>query len=251
MWHHARRFLFSTLFALLPAVAAMADPAPLPAVAIVDVNNAPPYRVIRQIGQRTEYAGLYIDVVKSLAVRLGVTLEFREVPFRRALDDMEKGKADLMLGPNRTPAREAFMIYLNEPLPRERKVFFVPPGAPDIVTLADLNGRQIGVLRGAVYFPAFDTDAKIRKRAVNRYEVAFRMVAKGRLDGVIVPELLGNYLVRSLGVQVKKATFVARGQPSYITVSRRSPWAAQVPRLEAELRRMRRVGALARMMGRY
>lgn len=217
----------------------------------VAVNSAPPYRIIEGDGEKSTFGGLYVEIIEEAAGRAGIGLEYVEVPFARALLMMKTGDADVMLGPNRVPEREAYMAFLDVPLPREDKVFYLAPGAADIVTYKDLKGRLIAALAGAVHFPRFDSDDEIRRENVNNYLSALRMSAKSRVDAAILPELLGDYLVADNAIVVRKATFRAEGRKSYVAMSRASPAISAKPRIEAAMRGMAADGTMDAIVSRY
>src|SRR3546814_12851251 len=84
-----------------------------------------------------------------------------QVPYARAFAMMQNGEGDLMLGPNRTPEREAYLLYLEPALPAEPKVFVVRQNGPVIARRDDLRGLRIATLRGAHYTTDFDGDAAL------------------------------------------------------------------------------------------
>ena len=218
---------------------------------MVAVNDAPPYRIVRTVHGEVRYSGFYVDIARELAKRLGVSLTFFEAPFPRALSMMRDGTADIMLGPNRTPEREAAMLFVKEPLPSETKSFFRHRGAADVTGYDDLLGRSIGVLRGALYFDRFDSDATLDKLAVNDYAGALRMVALDRLDLVVMPTLLGTYLVGRDHLPLVPSTFSVPGRPSYIALSRRSTAADRADDFAAVLASMKADGTFQRIEARY
>jgi polar amino acid transport system substrate-binding protein len=138
--------LLLLLAASLWAGARAASPA---AVARVPVNDAPPYRIIGSTNGAPSYSGIYVDVLREIAAATGLTLEFVELPFARALRVMQEGEADIMLGPNRAPEREVYLHYLEPPLPQEPKVFLPVAAAAPIRGYDDLAGRRIAIRRGA------------------------------------------------------------------------------------------------------
>ena len=219
---------------------------------LVAVNDAPPYRIITtDINGLKSYSGFYIDVAREMARRLDITLRFVDTPFRRALSMMVTGEADMMLGPNRTAEREAFMVYVEEPLPSEPKSFYRMEGEPDIARYEDLAGRIIGVQRGSAYFDPFDTDDGLTKFPVGDYDGAFKMLSIGRLDTVIAPTMLGDYLVSHLGLPIVRSTFTAGGRPSYFAVSHFSTANDRASQFAAVLADMKADGTMARIEARY
>lgn len=217
--------------------------------AVVAINHAPPYRIVD--AETDTVSGIYIDVIRAMATKMGVGLEFKIVPFARALYMMEHGSADFMLGPNRTAEREVFMEYLDEALPQERKAFYGAPSAKEITGYSDLGALRIGVLRGAKYFPKFDQDTDLRKFPYANYEQALRGAQRGRVDVVIMPEMAGDYQLRKIGVPLRKSPYIAPGRDSFITISKKSPFLAERQAFEKVLQALKRAGAIDQIRAKY
>jgi len=215
---------------------------------IVAVNHAPPYRVIETVGGKKKFSGFYIKVANEMARRANMDLHYIETPFKRALTSLANGSADIMLGPNRTPKRELFMYYLKQALPREKKRFYLRPDAPDIFRYEDLKNQTVAVLRGAVYFKRFDIDETLPKEKVNSYESGLKMVARDRLNTIIIPELLGDHLIKNMGLDLKKASFSYEGRPSYIAISKQSPLARKKDYLNSILGEMKKDGTFQKLL---
>lgn len=216
----------------------------------VVVNHAPPYRIVDRTKDEIRFSGFYIDIANEMAKRANINLKYSEAPFKRALAMMENGSVDLMLGPNRTPAREQNMLYLDEELPREKKVFYLKPNSRDIEQYEHLRYRTVAVLRGAVYFDRFDKDRTHSKVEIGNYESGLKMVILNRVDTVIIPELLGDYLIRKLGLNIKKASFSHAGRASFIAISKRSPLIEKRNFLNAILRDMKKDGTFQTLLER-
>jgi len=218
---------------------------------LVAINGAPPYRIVVREGNSTLFGGLYVEIIREAADRAGLSLRFEEVPFIRGLKMMETGQADLMLGPNKTEDRAEYMDYLNVTLPREPKVFYLRPGIGDINSYESIIGKQIGVLPGAVYFPEFDADNTVRRVLVPSYASGLEMTQRGRIDAVIMPELLGAYLMRIKDIRLTKSSYTNPGRPSYVVFSKKSPLLALKDTLERALESMHADGTMDRIIARY
>jgi ABC-type amino acid transport substrate-binding protein len=83
------------------------------------------------------------------------------------------------------------------------------------------------------------------------YTAGLRLVAVGRLDTVVIPELQALWLLRQTGFPLQVSPWRVPGRPSYFAVSRRSPLINQVPQLEAALRRVVTGEDLRRILQRY
>lgn len=232
-----------------PTVKPVTRPAPLPARVLV--NDAPPYRILGMANGAPVYSGIYIDILRLIAEEVGLQLAFTELPFARAFRVMEGGGADIMLGPNRNAERETYLRYLEPPLPREPKIFLQLPGTAPLRDYNDLAGLSIAVLRGARYFDRFDADATLEKIAVDDYAAALRLVAAGRADAALMPELQALWLLRTSGSVLQMAPYRLPGSDSYIVLARSSPLLPQAPTMEAALRRIMANGAIRRILQRY
>lgn len=210
-------------------------------------DHAPPYRII----QGKEFLGIYIDAMKEIGERIGIEVEFEEQPFQRALLSMKNGKADVMLGPNKDPEREAYMVYTTATFPRAKKIFYVHPDSPPITKYEDLQGKKIAVHRGKVYFDRFDNDTSLKKEEVNSYLQAITKVVKKRNEVVIMPELEGDYLLKEQGIQLKKSPFIIEGKISYITISKKSPVLQLQKKIEEAMEQIKLDGTMDMILERY
>lgn len=236
---------------LLPALPVAAFAQVMPEARVL-INDAPPYRIVAPAGGgRNSYTGIYVDILRAAAAEAGIGLRFIETPYARGFAMMEAGDADIMLGPNRTPEREAYLLYLDPALPAEPKAVVLRPGALPVATYDDLRGLRIAVLRGARYFPRFDADETMTRIPTGDYESALRLLSGDRADAVIIPELQARWLLRRLGANLQFAEFRAPGEPSHIVLARNSPLPGIAGRLEAALRRLQRDGEIARILKLY
>lgn len=173
---------------------------------IVAINDAPPYRIVSDMPDGPDYAGIYVDVVREAARRAGIDLVFQVVPFKRALFLMESGQADLMLGPNRTDDRVQYMYYFGAALPGEPKVIYTSEENANVIEIKDLEHKLIGVLRGANYGWQLNEGRDIRFVEAADYDTLFRMLDLGRIDALIAPELLAVAHIRKSGpFRIKKS----------------------------------------------
>lgn len=229
---------------LLAACALGAYAGPLHVVGSSD----PPYRSF----QGQDAGGMYYELLKEAAQRLGWELKFEEVPSARAFLMMEQGEADLMMGPLRVPERERFLHYSHVELPAEEKCFYTRPDARPIRALSDLQGRMVAVHRGKRYGAAFDGAATTFGRTeVNEYRTALEMLARARVDVAVLPERQARGLLADQTAALVRQPFCLKGETPYLVLSRRSPWLAELPRLEQSFRAMQQDGSWKRILERY
>ncbi|WP_269530759.1 ABC transporter substrate-binding protein [Chitinimonas sp. BJYL2] len=234
------------LLATGPVHAAATPSASLPVLHVVG-DHAPPFRIM----EGNQCTGMYCEVMQLLAQRAGYALQFSNVPPKRALKMMELGEADIMLGPNRIPAREHYLHFMVASFPPANKAFYVRPGGPAINGYEDLNGLTISVEAGKVFFEPFDSDRQLKRDPVTDSLTALRKAATGRSDAALLPEFEGDWLIRRNGLNLDKAAWRVPGRVSHIAFSRASPKHAAIEPLEAAFAEMARDGSLKAIISRY
>ena len=210
-------------------------------------NHAPPYRII----QKDQFSGICFDVMKEIGKRIDIPVSFFDQPFKRALYSMEQGKADIMVGPNKTAEREVYMVYTNATVGRASKAFYVHPDSTPIQRYEDLKGKRVVVHRGKLYFNKFDMDTSLKKVVVDSYVQAINMVSKKRADVVIIPELEGDYLIKEHAMDLKKSTLIIEGNQSYIAISKKSPAVTLQKKIEDAMDEIKSDGTMDEILSRY
>lgn len=209
--------------------------------------SAPPYRIF----EGTNTSGIYFDAIKEIAKRIDLNVQISEVPNERAFFMMQDGSADIMLGPNKTPEREAFMIFTDAAFPPADKAFYTYEGGPDISKYEDLDGKKICISRGKVYFTQFDNDKSLNKEEVGDYNQAILMVNAKRSDLVIMPEQEGDYLLKNSSVKLKKCSYIIEGALSYITISKKSQFIGIKQQLEDTMNQIKSDGTMEKILNKY
>lgn len=207
----------------------------------------PPYRIFegRQAG------GLYFELLRAAADRVGWTLQIQEVPPARALMMMQKGDADAMVGLLRTAEREQYLHYSRVSLPAEIKAFYTRVDAPPLRQLEDLQGLRVGVQRGKRYGNEFDAQTGLQRIELSDYRSAMAMVQHGRLDVVLMPERQGDRLLRALNLPLRKQKLQLVGETPYLVLARQSPWLTRLGELEQAFDALHTDGSWAAILARY
>jgi polar amino acid transport system substrate-binding protein len=146
------------------------------------VLPAPPYGLER--ADKT-VGGSNHDIAELIAAKVGLTFNYRLEPLARLIGDIKVSNLDLMI---MIPGgQELNPFAVAEIMPSNTVVMTKAGGS--IAQYADLNGKTIAVLRGAVYDQRFASDDDIKKYEVDSYAIGLRMTKGGRVDGMIGPEL--------------------------------------------------------------
>ncbi|MES9938871.1 MAG: transporter substrate-binding domain-containing protein [Sedimenticola sp.] len=243
MWKPVTRIIATTVLLLLGT----AVPAEQNTAVRVVGNHAPPYRIFGE----NSYSGIYFDTINEIASRLGLEVHFDQVSFAEALDKMRSGEADIMLGPNRNASRTKYMVYTAAIFPREDKAFYVHQASGVIAVYRDLSWRKILVQKGKVYFSRFDQDRRLDKIvAADQGELIEKI--KSCLECVVImPEREGDYLFKTLGIDLKKSPYKVHGKVSYLTISRKSRFMDLQGKIESAMDAIKADGTYQRILNRY
>jgi polar amino acid transport system substrate-binding protein len=219
----------------------------------------PPYGVLLASGER---GGYYTDVAREALSRMGCTATLVDMPWPRGLKELADGRLDVMPGMLRNRERSRFARF-SRGINLSPNLLFLSAEAARRVplrSLADLRGSnlKIAIETGAYYsaeYAALLTDPRFAARlhAVPDRERAWRMLASGRIDGVISDQ--ASALVAGVPLQPAaddvRPVLVLSSVPARIAFSRRSTDAAFVARFDAAVGSMIADGTLQRLRERY
>lgn len=222
-------------------------------------NEDPPYSMRLADGR---VGGLQIELHQALLQRLGCKTELVEMPFARALTELQLGRLDLLPGSFDRPERRAF-AWFSQPLIQVRNLLYVRAAERQRTQGKDLGalvaeGWRIGVQVGVVYGPEFaellkDPVAAARLHPVPKRQSLWLMLERGRIDAVPADELSAAHELGGLALhkQVVPSTLVLSTEAVGTAFSKRSNDEAFVQRFDAALQAMKADGSYAVLLRRY
>jgi polar amino acid transport system substrate-binding protein len=184
--------------------------------------------------------GIDIHLIKEVGKRLGLSVVFKEYPFKRLLVYMKTGQIDIMPSLAKRPEREEYMIYLSPSYYSLGPTFYVKKGNERIIReYDDLYNTTVGMSAGSVFFEPFDSDNNVKKYPVSFELQLLKMLDSGRVDTIIGSNAQIDFLLRQQGLdgKIKKAVF----RPEKITkvflaLSRESPFAKDAEKFNKALK---------------
>lgn len=124
-------------------------------------------------------------MLRQVLEPLGHRLRFALYPWARAQRMVERGQADILIGPYKSPEREARFAFSAQPFYRDRIVFYRRRARP-LQWQGDyrnLSGQRVGVVSAWAYGPRFE---RVREQlelvTVKGVENGLQMLGAGRLD---------------------------------------------------------------------
>lgn len=207
---------------------AQTAPSGAPCVKSVRWNDDAPYSFKTPDGQ---LRGFGIELMREVLKRMGCTARFVEMPWARALVELEAGRLDLLPGALRKPEREQF-AYFSRPMNRSPNVLFMHRKAASTYTvnkLADLMGTpfRLGAQIGVAYGPEFNalssqTDFQARITPLAQRRHGWKMMEIGRLDGQIADEATALLELKQMGLanDIVRTQVVVSSEPALVAFSK-------------------------------
>ena len=223
-------------------------------------NDDPPFSMRAPDGQ---VVGIHVDQMRETLRRMGCRARLEEMPWARALTELENGRLDILPGALHTAERDRY-AWFAAPGPQLHNVLFIrvdPAKNWHFNKLTDLrdSGFRLGVQIGVNYGEDYDelmSDPEF-SRTVHRVPTRrslWLMAEAGRIDGLVADEITGRMEIAQLGLQdrIKSSGVVARRQaPATTAFSKKSISPEFVERFNAASAAMLKDGTLKAIFQRY
>jgi signal transduction histidine kinase/ABC-type amino acid transport substrate-binding protein len=166
-------------------------------ITIAAEPDYPPYCII---DKNNHADGFSIDLFQAAAKAANIEVEIKIGLWNKIKQDLADGAIDALPLMGRTPEREKFFDF-TLPYLSLHGAIFVRKGTTTIHSVADLKEKEILVMKG-------DNAEEFARRhhisnnivTTTTFEEAFRKLAEGEGDAVIVQRVIGIQLLKSMGV---------------------------------------------------
>jgi len=222
-------------------------------------NDDPPFSMRAPGG---EVVGIHIDLVREALRRMGCEVRLVEMPWARALTELQAGRLDIITGAIRTEDREAY-AWFAAPGPQSRNVLWMRADAMKTWHFTRLDelrqsgfrlGAQIGVRYGSDYDDLMrDPEFAATVRHVSTRRNLWLMASAGRIDGLIASEITGRTELEQMGLQdrIRNSGVVVRHSPAGTAFSKKSVSQEFVERFNKVNEAMVKDGSLAAIFQHY
>ena len=185
-----------------PASNTAAAPAPAPAPAavtklIVGLDDNFPPMGFRD--EKNELVGFDIDMAKEVAKRANIEVQFKPIDWNAKEAELLGKRVDALWNGLTILEERKGKILFSDPYMVNKQIIIVKAGSP-IKTKADMAGKIVGAQEGSSAVTAMEKDkelsSKFKETKLFGDNIAALMdVETGRLDAVVVDEVVGRYLV--------------------------------------------------------
>ncbi len=151
--------------------------------------NYPPFEMV----VNDTLTGLHIDLVNAVAKRVNIKINFKSVPWKRAINMVDKEKADAITYIGKSAEREKFLYYNDGNILSSSAygLMMLKNRSKEIKFTGDLkalNNYKIGILRGYSYGSDFDKADNFKKHIVDKADVLIKLLHNGRVDLIVIDE---------------------------------------------------------------
>ena len=136
--------------------------------------------------------GIFIELANEIAKRAGLEFEITVLPPQRTHEEFQDGKLDVIFPaldvnfpPDKKPLKSKEIIYI------KRDFAFTKKGTPLLKSIADLEGKTVGLTLGYPYVKELTENKKIKFDVGPTDETNAQKLAAGRFAAFVVEEKSG------------------------------------------------------------
>ncbi|MBS0389931.1 MAG: amino acid ABC transporter substrate-binding protein [Proteobacteria bacterium] len=180
-----------------PAAPAVAPAPAAEAKIVVGLDDNFPPMGFRD--EKNELVGFDIDMAKEAAKRLGMQVDFKPIDWNAKEAELSGKRVDALWNGLTITEERKQNIAFTAPYMENHQIIVVPAGSA-IKTKADLAGKIVGAQEGSSAVDAIKKDDAVFKslkefKTFGDNVTALMDISTGRLDAVVVDEVVGRYYV--------------------------------------------------------
>ena len=139
--------------------------------------------------------GIYVDLLKEVALREGWEIEFVQGTFANGLEDVKNGDLDILTSIAATAARREFIDFSNETIVSVWGQLYVQSGFQP-TNIFDMDLKRVAVMKSGILGERYgklcdDFNIACKLVPMASYEDALQAVADREVDGAVVNSILG------------------------------------------------------------
>ncbi|MBT5186764.1 MAG: transporter substrate-binding domain-containing protein [Kordiimonadaceae bacterium] len=173
--------------------------------------------------------GLSIDYINLIAGKVGLKVEYvNGFTWEQHIEKIYNKELDIISSISSTLGRDEF-LYFSDPYIHLPYVYYGRVGSDPINDIEDLEGKRIGAIDG---WNTTETYKKDYKHLIlveqSSSEEALQSLSDGSIDVFIVPEVIGNYIIRQnfiTGLEIIGERFIPEiKEGDYLQIGARKDW---------------------------
>jgi len=206
--------------------------------------------------------GYVIEIAKQVFAKSGITVEYKIMPWTRAIAVCRTGEINAIVGAAKSDAPD--FVFPSNSLGQSGYSIFVTQGATWTYTgIASLKGKTLGVINDYAYTEELDAYIKENRNDPKKIQVASGIDAKeinikklqgGRIDAFVESPSVMLYALNKMGLEdkFKMVGMVGQSDDLYIAFSPAIPKSKDYAKILSDgVAALRKSGALATLLSNY
>jgi polar amino acid transport system substrate-binding protein len=146
--------------------------------------------------ENNNIVGFDIDLGNAIGEKLGVKVEYSATDFSGIIEALKAGKFNIILSTLSITDERKEKILFSDPYVMEGQIVAVKAGNTSITKAADLTGKIVAAQLGSTSEEAAKKLEGLKElKAYDKVTEAFHDLQIGRVDAVVVDELVGRYYI--------------------------------------------------------
>jgi len=199
--------------------------------------------------------GVDIDIAREALSRGGYSIKVVMVPWKRALNMLRDGQADLTTTISKNEDRDSYLAWTQGYRNSVEYRFYGKKGdARKLTTLKNLEGMRIGITLGYFYPDALVKRQNVNYLSGNTISNTVQMLTKGRSDFILVNNIAGLWEIKKLGLTQElelQALKYHSDSPTYMAFSRQANFEKPLNVMIESLKQMAKDGSIQRIEKKY
>lgn len=174
--------------------------------------------------------GVSVEIITEAFKTQGHTVDFKIMPWTRALNEVKSGKVDVLIATWFTSDRTAFLKYSEPYLENSLKFIKRKGDGFEYNGLDSLSGKTVGVIRNYGYGDEFLAANNFKKPEANDLVANAKKLLAKRIDLTLEDELVAKSTLSGAGMNVADFEFTANAlsvNPLHVTSGLANPNNAQ------------------------
>ncbi|OEE42369.1 transporter substrate-binding domain-containing protein [Vibrio anguillarum] len=205
-------FIFSMMMALPSSFAATITAAQDPWPPFISPDKSMP--------------GLSVEIAVAAMKTQGYDVNFQIMPWSRALDEVSKGRIDLLPATWYTQERTAYLLYSDSYLENELSFIKRAGDSFEFSGLNSLSGKQVGIVRGYGYGDDFLSATNFNKPDANDLTTNLKKLQAKRIDLTLEDKLVALSTMKEAGLNSSDFQFTTASlskNPLHVTSGKANP----------------------------
>ena len=164
--------------------------------------------------------GISVEVVTAAMKTQGYDVQFKIMPWARALDEVKNGRVDLLPATWYTKERTAYLRYSSPYIENELSFIKLADNPFEYDGLASLKGLNVGIVRGYGYDSEFMADTGFNRPESGDLATNLKKLLSKRIDLTVEDKIVSLSIMKEQGIDSSQFAFTQKSMsrnPVHVT----------------------------------